>query len=80
MKSKYADGTLQVRTDRGELLELMTYAEPRSGEGCSDRREWLRWARDDAGRWYSFSRFGDAVVESISGTWATIVEHKAKAV
>ena len=75
MASKYANDTLWVRASRGELRQLSAFCERRTcgaKAGATDA-EWRRWARDEAGRWYAFSDFGDAVIESLSGDWFAIV-------
>lgn len=78
MTRRYAEETLWVRACRGELRQLFTYREKRGNATSPGMTEWLRWARDEAGRWYSFSDFGDAVVESLSGDWFSIVTGTGK--
>lgn len=73
MKTRYADEMLWVRAGKGHPRQLFAYQERRNHAAPAEREERIRWARDDQGRWYSFSRFGDAVVESLTGTWFRIV-------
>ena len=73
MKTRYADDMLWVRAAKGHPRQLFTYQERRTNEAQAECAERIRWARDDQGRWYSFSRFGDAVVESLTGTWFRIL-------
>lgn len=73
MKTRYADEMLWVRAGRGHPRQLFAYAEPLKHDAPAAHEEPIRWARDEQGRWYSFSRFGDAVVESLTGTWFRIL-------
>ena len=79
MKHCYANETLWVRAAHGDLRQLFVYEEPLNGDAAHAGGECRRWARDDAGRWYSFSGFGDALIESSSGDWFDIVGAPAPA-
>ena len=59
-------GKLTVRSSAGDTRELQQFAEPRLAEVRTDG-EWLVWARDQDGRWYSWTKWHDALVESSSG-------------
>ncbi|HVJ63178.1 MAG TPA: hypothetical protein VM555_10760, partial [Tahibacter sp.] len=63
MKHCYADDTLWVRSPRGDLRQLFVYQQPRATLPVREEAR-IRWARDDEGHWYSFSRFDDALIES----------------
>jgi hypothetical protein len=73
MKRHYADDTLWVRARHGGLRQLFVFEERRNAAGPDALDNCRRWARDEAGRWYAFSDFGDALVESLSGDWLAIV-------
>lgn len=73
MATRMHASPLRVRDQRGEERQLIAYSEPRMDDRKSGGREWLRWARDEAGRWYSFGRDEGAVIESMSGAWFTVV-------
>lgn len=73
MRRHYADDTLWVRARHGDLRQLFVYEERRNAQAPGGDAERRRWARDEAGRWYAFSDFGDALVESLSGDWLAIV-------
>lgn len=73
MKTRYADEMLWVRAGKGNPRQLFAYEETLMHDAKAGREERIRWARDEQGRWYSFSRFGDAVVESLTGTWFRIL-------
>ncbi|MEO8669735.1 MAG: hypothetical protein ABI411_00395 [Tahibacter sp.] len=61
-------GRLMVRGSTGDERVLQQFAAPRiTAQGVA--QEWLEWARDEAGRWYSWTRRRDALIESASGQW-----------
>ena len=75
MRKKTTENVLWVRDNCGELRRLDAFREPRrNGADARLDEDWLRWARDDDGRWYSYGDAGDAVVESLSGDWFAIVD------
>ncbi|UXI68411.1 hypothetical protein [Tahibacter amnicola] len=67
-------GRLVVRDSEGVERELRVFQEPRNPECEPRRREWLRWARDENGGWYSWNEAMDALVESSSGRWFSVVQ------
>ncbi|MDC8012243.1 hypothetical protein [Tahibacter soli] len=76
MKHCYADDMLWVRSPAGDLRQLFVYQQPRPSLPARDEAR-IRWARDDEGHWYSFSRFDEALIESVSGDWFAVVGRQA---
>jgi hypothetical protein len=80
MDTQTRTSTLLARDARGEERQLVVFEEPRSDDRGNGKREWLRWARDEDGRWYSFNASENAVLESLSGIWFDIVDYARAAV
>lgn len=71
---KHTITRLTVQAARGGTRELEVFCEPRLCDAPAGDAEFLRWARDAQGRWYSFSTMdARSLVESSSGDWFSIL-------